>query len=116
MNDAQVIAKLEKRIGISARALFRPDWPNSIDALRVALEKLSEDEWKRLHFKLAEQCGAKTSDDCALLHEWQWVFWTRHLLTIPPHYLAHAIAEALEELRPDPATVKPRPRDLYGSA
>lgn len=89
LTDEEVVGVLAERDGWTSgvlRWLPRTRWPDyleSRDALAPVLEKLTPEEWKRLGGYLPwPEDGVKTY---------------RHLLTIPPRDLAHAIAEAIRQ-------------------
>ena len=63
----------------------------SHDALRPVLLGLSEGEWERLHMILALQLSKAGPAMIDVV---------RHILTLPPHTLSHAIAEVLDNPRP----------------
>ncbi len=75
--------RIDERRGIGVV----PDYITSLDALSPVLKGLTDGEWSDLSALLLKQ--RKEPYLPCMSEEWKW------LLTLPPHTLAHAIAEVL---------------------
>lgn len=102
MNDEEVVRVLAERegwttvdcwCGCGAKQMSRDGkraWPGKLptnyltsrDALQPVMEKLTQDEWRRLSWRIVPVASARGI--------------ARRLLSIPPRDLANAIAEAMD--------------------